>query len=571
MTRRVLGLLALLTAPLAAQRSLVIERFHAAIRIDSTGELHVAETITARFSGSWNGIARSIPVKYRNAQGLNWTLRLDLEGATGEDGGVLRTETSRERHYIKYKVWVPGAQDATRTFVLRYRARNGLRFFAEHDELYWNVTGDEWDVPIEAASATIELPPGAEGVRAIAFNGAYGSTAQDAEVQVGERQVSIVMPHQLNFHEGLTAVVGWNKGAVAEPTATERAAGLVRSNWPLVIPLPVFLGMLALWRRRGRDPRRRPIAVQYEPPAGLTPGEVGTLLDHSADMRDITATLVDLAVRGFLRFEEREDQKLFGLLASKEYVLHRVKLPAEWHTLAPHERKVLEGVFENGASSVELSELQNEFYKTLPGIKDGIFDRLLQGGMYRARPDSVQGKWVFIGVILGVLIALGGGKLATLWSLTPVPFIIAGILSGLSVIGFGLVMPARTEAGARTLEQILGFEEFLRRVESEHFERVVKTPELFDRFLPYAMALGVEKNWAKAFVEIYTQPPTWYVGSSPMHGVTHFNVAAFSSRLSDFSGKASSTMASSPRSSSGSGFSGGSSGGGGGGGGGSGF
>ncbi|HEV8599735.1 MAG TPA: DUF2207 domain-containing protein [Gemmatimonadales bacterium] len=555
-----------------AQRTLVIERFSATIRIDPSGDLHVAESITARFTGSWNGIIRSIPVKYRTPQGFNWTLRLDLESVTGEANQPLRTETSREGHYLKYKIWVPGAQDATRTFVLKYRARNGLRFFEEHDELYWNVTGDEWDVPIEAAEATIELPPGAGAVRATAFNGAYGSTARDAVIGIDERTVRISMPNRLEFHEGLTAVVGWNKGAVVEPTAADRAAGLLSSNWPLVIPVPVFLGMFWLWRRRGRDPRLRPIAVQYEPPTGLLPGEVGTLVDNRADMRDVTATMVDLAVRGYLKFEEREENKLFGLLHEREYILHRRKPRSEWSGLVAHERKVLEGIFKkDAAESVQLSELENEFYKSLADIKEGIFDRLLQKGFYRARPDTVRGWWVTGAVVAGLILAGVGSSLAARWSLTPLPFFVAGILSTIIMLGFGVVMPARTAAGARALEQVLGFEEFLGRVEAEHFERVVKTPELFDRYLPFAMALGVDRKWAKAFEDIYTQPPTWYAGSSGTGGITQFNVAQFSSRLGDFSGKASSTLSAAPRSSSGSGFSGGSSGGGGGGGGGSGF
>ena len=330
--------------------------------------------------------------------------------------------------------------------------------------------------------------------------------------------------------------------------------------------------MFWLWRRRGRDPRLRPISVQYEPPTGLLPGEVGTLIDNSADMRDVTATMVDLAVRGYLKFEERDERKLFGLLREREYVLHRGKPPSEWSGLALHEQRVLEGIFKRDAAvSVELSELENEFYKSLPGIKKGIFDRLLQKGFYRARPDTVRGWWVSGSVVAGLLLAGVGSVLADRWSLTPVPFIVAGILSTIIVLGFGVVMPARTETGSRALEQVLGFQEFLARVESEHFERVVKTPELFDRYLPFAMALGVDKKWAKAFEGIYTEPPTWYAGSSGASGITPFNVAGFSSRLGEFSGKASSTMSSAPRGSSGSGFSGGSSGGGGGGGGGSGF
>ncbi len=550
-----------------AQRTLSIQRFHAAIRVDSSGDLEIRETITAKFDGAWNGLYRAIPVKYRTPQGFSWTVGLEFEGAAGE-GSALRTETSREGHYLKYKIWLPGAVDAVKTIVLRYRVRNGLRFFDEHDELYWNVTGDEWDVPIEAASAVIELPPGAAGVRATAFNGVYGSASRDAEVDIEGRHVTITMPHRLNFREGLTAVVGWDKGLVPEPTAVERTAGFLRANWPLALPIPVFLLAFTVWRRRGRDPRQRPITVQYEPPARLTPAEAGTLLDHSTDMRDVTATLVDLCVRGYLKLEERDERMLFGLIGDREYVIHRLKPRPDWRALPAHEQRLLEGLFEDDAASVELSELKDEFYTSIDGIKNGIFDRLLERGYYRARPDRVQAGWVFAGVVLGVITAMGGGALSASLSMTPVPFIAAGVLIALTLIGFGLVMPARTEAGARTLEQVLGFEEFLRRVEKENFERVVKTPELFDRFLPFAMAFGVEQKWAKAFQGIYTQPPTWFVGSGP---ITAFNASHFSSRLADFSGRAGSTLSSSPRSSSGSGFSGGSSGGGGGGGGGGGF
>jgi hypothetical protein len=557
------------TPAVAQERSLAIERFHATIQVEPSGTIQVAESIVARFTGSWNGIYRTIPVKYRTAQGLNWTLGLDLQSATDEEGRPFRVEASRERHYIKYKIWVPGALDATHTVVLRYRATNGLRFFEEHDELYWNVTGDEWDVPIEAASARIELPPGTEGIRAIAFNGVHGSTAQEAAVETRGTTVYLAMPHALDFSEGLTAVVGWNKGVVAEPSATDRAVGVVGSNWPLAIPIPVFFLVFAIWRRRGKDPRRLPVTVRYEPPPGLTPGEAGTLIDNAADQRDITATLVDLGVRGYLRFEERDDRKLFGLIGKREYLLHRLQPPSDAAALAPHERQVFDGVFSGRSGSVELSDLQDEFYTELPKIRTSLFDRLLGRGFYHARPDQVRTRWMVGGVVLGFLLGGVGSAVAGRFLMTPVPFIVAAVLVALIVFGFGTVMPARTEAGARALEQVLGFEDFLRRVEAEHLKKVIiGHPELFDRYLPFAMAFGVEQKWAKAFEGIYTDPPTWYVGSH----VSNFSVGHLSSSLGDLSSKVGSTMSSSPRSSSGSGFGGGgSSGGGGGGGGGGGF
>ena len=569
MIRLALACACLLAPAAAAQdsaRSLAVERFAADISVGRDGVVDVSETITARFTGSWNGLYRTVPVDYRSPQGFNWTLDLELVGATLE-GRALEVEPERVRHFVKYKIWIPGARNATRTVVLRYRARNGLRFFDDHDELYGNVTGDEWDVPIEAASARISLPAGVSGVRATAFNGVYGATSQDAEVVVEGGSVRIDLPRPLGFHEGLTAVVGWDKGLVAAPTAGDLARRFLASNWPLAIPIPVFLLMLALWRRVGRDPRTLPVTVRYEPPDGLSPAEAGTLMDYSADMRDITATLVDLAVRGHLRIEEREAPVLLGLMSKREYLFHRLEPPAGAPPLAAHEVRMLEGMFEAGATSVKLSDLDDEFYRHLPGIRTSIFERLVKHGLYRSRPDTVRSRWMAGAVMLGGLVLGFGSAMGARAGLGPLPFAVAGIVSGLIVAGFGRIMPARTTAGARTLERVLGFEEFLRRVEGDRLERVVKSPELFERYLPFAMAFGVERKWARAFQDVYREPPSWYVGP----GTGPFDPHGFSGRLGVLSSRAESAMTSSPRSSGGSGFSGGSSGGGSGGGGGGGF
>src|SRR5437667_1265332 len=550
-------------ASLGAQRSYSIERFYAQIRGNHDASVAVTECITARFVGSRNGLYRPIPVPYRTPQGLNWTLAVSLRSAQDDGGRNLRTETSRQGAYIKYKVWIPGAADADRTLVLRYHATNGPRFFDEHDELYWNVTGDEWEVPIRAATAEIEPPPGTPGVPAIAFNGVYGSTAREATVTIDGNVVRIVMPRPLGYHEGVTAVVGWNKGVVTAPSVVSRAAETVGSNWPLLIPLPLLLFAFLRWRRSGADPRERPITVQYEPAKTVTPAEAGTLIDNSADMRDITATLVDLAVRGYLRIEEHQNPKLFGLFGGgTTYTLHRLKTS---DGLAPHEVAVFDGIFSSHGDHVPMDELKDEFYKQLTPIRDAIFDRLTGSGFYQHRPDKVKQKWMGIAVGLALVIGVGGTYVAKAFLLTPVPFVIAAVLTFIIVALFAQIMPARTEPGTRALEQVLGFEEFLLRVEAEHLKRIiVGHPELFDKYLPYAMAFGVEQQFARAFEGIYTQPPPWYRGPSVMN----FNVSHFSSSVSHLTTVAGTTLSSSPRSSGGSGFGGGGSSGGGGGGGG---
>jgi uncharacterized membrane protein len=558
-------LLALRSA--AAERTLVIQSFAATIGVAPDGSILVEEVIVPRFSGSWNGIFRTIPVQYRTPQGLNYTLRLDIEAVTDDEGRELRYESSRERHYRKLKIWVPGATDVTKTVKVRYRVVNALRFFEEHDELYWNVTGDEWEVPIESASAVVRLPDGASGIRATAFRGAHGSTEQSA-VSIEANGVRVETIRELGFREGLTVVVGWNPGVVHRPTAVERTVSTLYSNLPLALPPLVFIGMFRLWRARGRDPELAPVATQYEPPNQLTPAELGTLVDGKPDMRDITATIVDLAVRGYVHIAETKDERLFGLFSSQDYTFTLKKPRGEWGALKAHERELLEAFFDAGADSVSLSDLKNEFYKHLPALKDNLYGMLVSRGFYTGRPDHVRVLYIVGGAVSGGILAALGATLMTSFGMQPAAGIIAGILSGIVIIGFGWFMPSRTVRGTREVEKVLGFQEFLSRVESDRFERVVKTPEMFEKFLPYAMALGVEASWAKAFEGIYTEPPQWYSGPG---GVHTFRPSSFTNSLGAMSSQAATVMSSSPRSSGGSGFSGGSSGGGFGGGGGGGF
>lgn len=556
----------LIAAPArAAERTLVIDNFDATVQVAVDGSIDVVETIRPTFTGSWNGIYRTIPIEYRTPQGLNYTLRLEIEDITDGSGTSLRYESSRVRHYRKLKIWVPGAQDATRTVRIHYTVANALRFFDEHDELYWNITGDEWDVPIRSASASIDLPAAVTGVRATAFRGEYGSTAQNqVSVDGASIRVSTV---GLGLHEGLTVVAGWNPGVVHRPTAADRVGDTLFGNAPLAIPPLVLVGMFALWRAKGRDPTLAPISAQYEPPARMSPAELGTLVDGKPDMRDITATIVDLAVRGYLHIAETENDRFLGLWSSKDYTFTLTKPRDAWSALKPHESHLLGDVF-GGDESVSLSDLKNKFYKRLPNLKNELYDGLVDGGLYTSRPDRVRTGYIAGGVALGFVIGLGGGKLMDWLGMQPEAAVIAGIASALIVAAFGWFMPSRTVRGTRELENVLGFREFLSRVDSDRMNRMIKTPEMFEKFLPFAMALGVESNWAKAFEGIYSKPPQWYTGSGGIHT---FNPGSFTSNLTRMSATAASVMASAPRGSGGSGFSGGSSGGGFGGGGGGGF
>jgi uncharacterized membrane protein YgcG len=561
-----------------AARSWLIEDFRAEVHVPRSGKVDVTETIRVRFEGSYNGIFRTIPIQYRTRANLNYTLGLDVLSVEDDAGQPLRHEIGRERHYRKIKVWVPDASDAVRTVVIRYRVDNALRFFEEDDqawdELYWNVTGDEWPVTIERASVRVRLPAAVTGVRARGFTGGYGSTEESVDVRITEHLVDVRATRSLGIHEGLTVAIAWDSYVtesassgvppaelstgeylIRRPPRWERIFKFFRSNWPLLLPILAFFVMYRIWLRHGRDPQRRPIAPCYEPPEGLTPSEVGVLVDNRPDLRDITAMLVDLAVRGYLVIEETETEKFLGLMKKRDYVLELRRGEGDWDDLKSHERKLLSAVFGSAADGarVQMSDLENEFYKDLPKIKERIFGELMDRRYYRSRPDRVLGMWIGAGVVIGALLIAGGAGLSARYGMSMLTATLAGGLTGAIVLAFGLFMPARTVAGTRALESALGFEEFLRRVETDRFKRMITGPEMFERFLPYAMALGVEKGWAAAFADICKEPPDWYRGTS----YRTFHPSIFVGDLSGMTQHAATAMTSAPRSSGGSGFSGG--------------
>jgi uncharacterized membrane protein len=548
----ILFLFFLATLP-ATARELVIQHFDVQIQIKPDSSIEVAEMIDVQFIGAWHGIYRNIPIEYTTPEGFTKSLFLKPLGVTDDNGNPLKYDTSRQGAYERFTIYVPDAVDATRSVVIRYSVPNSLGFFQDHDELYWNLTGNEWDAPIQHASGHITLPQGTTGIRSLAFTGAYGSREQNANVSTNNNVVDVQTTQPLGFHEGLTIVVGWDKGFVHEPGTLAQIVLFLRSNWPFGIPILVFFAMFWLWWTRGRDPKRESIAVQYEPPDKLTPGECGTLVDDEVAMRDITATLVDLAVKGYIVIEQKDESRMLGLSHHKDYIFHLKKASSEWGAARPHEQQMLAALFEEGRPDVSLSELQNRFYTNLPGIRDSVFDALMSDGYYLHRPDRVRQTDIGAGITIGIVMVVFGTGIAQSLGMAPLTWILTGIATGAIICIFGWFMPARTITGERALEKVLGFEDFLAHVESDRIQRIVKTPEMFEKFLPYAMALQVDKKWARAFENIGMQPPQWFQGGYGM-GFQPYLLMADLDMMSMQTGMA---MASAPRSVGGSGFGGG--------------
>ena len=358
-------------SPVAGQaKALEIEQFDAEIHVLPSGRIHVGEVIRFRFTGSWNGVYRDIPVRYETPEGFNYNLDLRVSSVLDEGGQPFEYEESRKGQYKRIKIWVPGANDEVRTVNIEYSVENALRFIdAEdsdfevgHDELYWNVTGDEWEIPIHAATARILVPPEVTGLAARVYTGSLGSTSAGATATEIESGFYFVTNEALGAREGMTISMAWAPGVIARPASYVSTARFFSANWIFLVPIVTLIVMYRLWNARGRDPSRLSITPQYKPPEGMTPAEIGTLIDNSPDMCDITASIVDLAVRGYLKIREREQTGLAGRLKGNTYSFELLKESEEWSELTPHERKLLSGMFEGALGNVvDLDDLENEF------------------------------------------------------------------------------------------------------------------------------------------------------------------------------------------------------------------
>ncbi len=561
---------AALTTPLFAQ-SWRIADFQDTVLISEDGTALVKERISLVFIGQWHGIHRTIPIEYPGPRGTNYTLFLDVTAVTDGAGQKLKYDSKTSGGYRDLKIYIPGAVDTTRTVEISYIVRNGIRYFEDHDEFYWNVTGNDWPVPIDHAEAHVYLPKQAAGrLRAQAFTGVYGSAQRDATSEVNGADVAFETTNPLPMRGGMTVDIFIPKGILKEPGALTRAFWFLGSNPIVFLPFVTFAVMYVLWWYKGRDPDPgRSVAPMYEPPPGMSPAEAGALIDDTIHPRDITSTIVDLAVRGYIKIEETVDTTLL-VFHSKDYIFHLVKPLTEWQGLAPHERVMLENIFAGGQQT-RLSSLKNRFYTAIPVIKQDIKAALQNKGMYLIDPDSANGYSVGAALVIAApfLISQFSGYKQVFNSV--ILLIVCGIVSAIIWWLFAREMSAKTVQGARTRIAVLGFQEFMNRVDADRLKRM--PPDTFEKYLPYAMALGVEHHWAQAFAGIVQNPPNWYV--SP-NGMTGFNPIFFSSSMHSMASDMNQVFVSAPRSSSsGSGFGGGGgggfSGGGFGGGGGSGF
>lgn len=538
------------TSPAFAQ-FFTINQFHSDVMIDEDSSVIVKETIRVEFHQSRHGIYREIPFQYRDEFGRTITTPIRVLSVTDESGKSWKYRVRKAGPVIDIRIgdakqYVRGNQ----TYVITYEVENVILFFDGHDELYWNVTGNYWKAPINEASATVSLitKKKSRNLMAAGYEGGYGSK-EECGFETYDNSGKFFTKRSLRMGEGLTIAFGWDKGIVSPPSSWKKFLWAMNlgENWVFLLPIFSFLYMGNRWYRKGRDPRvRESITVMYEPPKvgnqPLTPAEVGTLIDEKLDPRDISSTIVGLAVKGYIKIEETKRE---GMIFDKtDYYLKKVKTYDS--NLSPFEIELMKDLFPAEMPGTLVSDLKNKFYTNLGVLKKLLYGELIRKKCFLSSPEKVRNSYIAAGIVVLVF--------ATLAFLFLVPSsggksFIAGLLTGIPILAFAKFMPAKTRTGASAYMDILGFQEFLNRAEKDRLERM-KDMNLFSKFLPYAIALNVADNWAKAFEGIYQEPPDWYVSSG---GFRTFTPYAFTHSLNSVTSDLSSAMFSAPRSSGGGG------------------
>jgi hypothetical protein len=561
-----------------------IRDFDAVLTVRADGTLDVTEELTVQLANASNAFVRDLSL-HDNAGDGSRRLNIEILAVTDEDGAPLRTEEALadDGWTWRLRTWIPGAGNGDRRIAIRYRVAGaihsvrGAKSVRALDKMRWIVIGNT-DMPIDSVHARVVLPAGARPTSTGVYAGPGESAFADATTSTNGSEVRITLSRGLAQHQAITLSVDFPLGYLQSKPSTSLWARLIRvlSWWPLLIPLIVFVFAFRVWDKTGRDPEENSQVVRYEPVDGVSPAGLGRLVagERKPPMRLLSATLVDLAVRGFIRIEETTpsilltltkgvsaiaQSMLHGDSGRVDYIIHFVRPRSEWKGLKWHEERLLDGLINASSSdggakrdSVRVSMLSNRFYVSVPEIMQAIEFELVAKSYYRKRPGGVNLKWVgyatipllvggIVGRMVGTLMDMAWVQIfdeqpAHTWvPLSDNKFLLGMLLSTLILLGFASIMPSRTVAGARAREAGLGFKEYLGRVGT------MPSVELFERYLPYAIAFGVQNSSSRVFENVYVTAPNWYTG--PMGD---FSATSFGHRISDLSISAASSMSSSP-------------------------
>jgi hypothetical protein len=514
--------------PVQAQsKSLYWEGWDTTLTILPNGDLHVIERQRINFTdGTFTFGFREIPLaKTGGITGISVSEPgVGVYGQGGFSQQPFTFDVTRDGGDQSIRWYFPPTANQIRTFDIAYTVKDALRIYDSGDKLQWFGIAPDRDFPIQEASVKVVLPPGAE-FKDIQMAGpayTYGTSSDGSSVTYlakGPLSPSETMEVGIEFTHGFVPDVepNWQAEFDSEFDYQENVKPFVDVGFGLLAAVLIVGGpalVFLVWYMRGRDPQVGPVPEYItEPPDDLPPGIIGTLIDEKADMRDVVATIVDLGRKGALRIEETNKKGWLGL-GSPDFVFEKLDSDVPLNAV---ETAIMGGIFKKGRSTVELSDLRNKFYKTLPKIQTKLYKEMESRELFRKNPESTRKLWRGLGF---VLVAIGIGIGICLASVlaeytTMFPCLFGGmVLTGIAVIIAGGAMPAKTINGSEAAARWRAFKVYLQRIDKH--EDLATVGELFEKYLPYAMAFGIRDSFVRKFAaEPGTPMPTWWIPYGP--------------------------------------------------------
>jgi uncharacterized membrane protein len=564
---------------------------------DKSSKMLVNEVLVAQFpSNDQNhGILRAIPERNQNH-----TLGLQILSVTDENGTAYPYTTSEQNDNKVLKIGNPDVYvHGAVTYSISYTYKDVISFYPDHDELFWNINGNQWYQPFGAVSATFHIPDNlAKSLNSnqVCFVGSRSDSTQPicniTRAPGDNETVVTATASKVNTLTSMSVALSFKPGtfvlspAVAHEKLVRKYEIIAGIAIGILLPLVAFVILFRRWRQFGNDPKGRGVIIpQYEPPKGFDPLNSDYLYKEQLRQTAVSATLIDLAIKGFVTIYEIPKKGIFG---HKQYEIKLNNPPKGVSDVATDCMKIIFGASLTPGTTINLDDFKKdtakrrEAFKAFKDLEKSLSAGLFSKGYFKKDPREIKTKYTGFGIGGLLLIVIFGGMFFESNSPPVIGFGVGLAVTALIIMVFSFIMTARTDAGVEAYDVLLGLKDYIKLAEADRL-KYLQSPEgaekisepdefnpknpaqkvkLFEELLPYAMIFGLEKDWAKQFNDIYSSPPDWFVGNW-----TAFNTGYLVGSLSGFSAASGVSFATSS-SSGGSGFAGGVSGGGGGGGGG---
>jgi uncharacterized membrane protein len=502
----------------AQDKSLYWQRYDVNINVQQNSDILVEEIQQIVFtSGTFRFGYAAIPLDrveriadVQVSEVINGAERPYTPGSSSQYGFTTATNEGN----LEVTWYFPSTSSSTHTYILRYRVIGGLRIYTAGDQLWWKAIAPDHNFPIRASTVTVTLPATFPQDQLVVAS--YGASATSSFT---DRGLVVFEAQNIPADEELEVRVQFPHGVVQGSPPAWQAALDRQQQWGPVLsvifgglgivllvggPLAVYL----LWYTRGRD-RPMGMLAEYiaEPPSDLPAGIVGTLVDEMADVKDIIASIVDLAHRGVLRMEEEKKEGFLGIGSGRDFIFH---LEDAGKATRPYEKTLIQRIFGKHQER-QLSDLRQKFYTAIPELREELYQEMVKEGFFPRDPQTTRRIWSGLGVagliVAGIIAFLFLALLGNYSPWVACPGVsLAVTMLGLIIVG--RYMPRKTPKGAEEAAKWLAFKRYLQTIEQHSDLEVVK--DKFEQFLPYAVAFGLERNLINKFAAVDAPAPTWW-------------------------------------------------------------